>query len=55
VRHLRQRYRETGQTADQKVLSTDKSRFCLTRGDREICVYRQLNERYTEACTLELY
>uniref|UniRef100_A0A4W5JLR5 Tc1-like transposase DDE domain-containing protein n=1 Tax=Hucho hucho TaxID=62062 RepID=A0A4W5JLR5_9TELE len=37
----------------QKVLFTDESRFCLTRGDGRICVYRRRNERYTEACTLE--
>uniref|UniRef100_A0AAZ3PBB4 Tc1-like transposase DDE domain-containing protein n=1 Tax=Oncorhynchus tshawytscha TaxID=74940 RepID=A0AAZ3PBB4_ONCTS len=37
----------------QKVLFTDESRFCLTRGDGRIRVYRQRNERYTEACTLE--
>uniref|UniRef100_A0A8K9XXR5 Tc1-like transposase DDE domain-containing protein n=1 Tax=Oncorhynchus mykiss TaxID=8022 RepID=A0A8K9XXR5_ONCMY len=36
----------------QKVLYTDESRFCLTRGDGRIRVYRQRNERYTEACTL---
>ena len=32
---------------------TDESRFCLTRGDGRIRVYRRSNERYTEACTLE--
>ncbi|RXN27199.1 Transposable element Tc1 transposase [Labeo rohita] len=37
----------------QKVLFTDESRFCLTRGDGRIRVYRRRNERYTEACTLE--
>uniref|UniRef100_A0AAZ3Q905 Transposase Tc1-like domain-containing protein n=1 Tax=Oncorhynchus tshawytscha TaxID=74940 RepID=A0AAZ3Q905_ONCTS len=37
----------------QKVLFTDESRFCLTRGDGRICFYRQRNERYSEACTLE--
>ena len=37
----------------QKVLFTDESRFCLTRGDGQIHVYRQRNERYTEACTLK--
>uniref|UniRef100_A0A674DDL4 Tc1-like transposase DDE domain-containing protein n=1 Tax=Salmo trutta TaxID=8032 RepID=A0A674DDL4_SALTR len=37
----------------QKVLFTGESRFCLTRGDGQIRVYRQRNERYTEACTLE--
>ena len=37
----------------QKVLFTDESRFCLTRGDGRICVYRRRNTRYTEACTLE--
>ena len=37
----------------QKVLFTDRSRFCLTRGDGWFHVYRRRNERYTEACTLE--
>uniref|UniRef100_A0A673XGQ2 Tc1-like transposase DDE domain-containing protein n=1 Tax=Salmo trutta TaxID=8032 RepID=A0A673XGQ2_SALTR len=37
----------------QKVLFTDESQFCLTRGDGRIRVYRRRNERYTEACTLE--
>uniref|UniRef100_A0A8C7CB70 Tc1-like transposase DDE domain-containing protein n=1 Tax=Oncorhynchus kisutch TaxID=8019 RepID=A0A8C7CB70_ONCKI len=37
----------------QKVLFTDESRFCLTRGDGRIRVYRRRNERYTEVCTLE--
>ena len=37
----------------QKVLFTDESRFCLTRCDGQICVYRQRNEHYTETCTLE--
>uniref|UniRef100_A0A673ZCS1 Tc1-like transposase DDE domain-containing protein n=1 Tax=Salmo trutta TaxID=8032 RepID=A0A673ZCS1_SALTR len=37
----------------QKVLFTDESRFCLTRGDGWICVYRRRNERYAKACTLE--
>jgi transposase len=36
----------------QKVLFTDESRFCLTRGDGRIHVYRRRNERYTEARTL---
>ena len=36
------------------ALSADESRFCLTRGDGRIRVYRRRNERYTEACTLEL-
>ena len=31
----------------QKVLFTDESRFCLTRGDGRICAYRRRNERYT--------
>ena len=35
------------------MLFTDESRFCLTRGDGRICVYRRRNEHYTEACTLE--
>ena len=35
------------------MLFTDELRFCLTRGDGWICVYRRRNERYTEACTLE--
>ena len=37
----------------QKVLLTDESRLCLTRGDGRIHIYRRRNERYTEACTLE--
>ena len=37
----------------QKVFFTDESRFCLTRGDGWICIYRRRNERYTEGCTLE--
>uniref|UniRef100_A0A8K9WSF2 Tc1-like transposase DDE domain-containing protein n=1 Tax=Oncorhynchus mykiss TaxID=8022 RepID=A0A8K9WSF2_ONCMY len=37
----------------QKVLFTDESRFCLTRGDGRIRVYRRRNVRCTEACTLE--
>ena len=37
----------------QNVLFSDESRFCLTRGDGQIRVYRQMNEHYTEACTLE--
>ena len=28
-------------------------RFCLTRDDGQIRIYRRRNERYTEACTLE--
>jgi hypothetical protein len=32
---------------------TDKSQFCLTKGDGQIRIYRPRNERYTEACTLE--
>jgi hypothetical protein len=36
----------------QKVLFTDASQFCLTRGDGRICIYRRRNECYTEACTL---
>uniref|UniRef100_A0A8C7GGU9 Tc1-like transposase DDE domain-containing protein n=1 Tax=Oncorhynchus kisutch TaxID=8019 RepID=A0A8C7GGU9_ONCKI len=38
----------------QKVIFTDESRLCLTRGDGRIRVYRRRHERYTEACTLEL-
>ncbi|CDR18020.1 unnamed protein product, partial [Oncorhynchus mykiss] len=37
----------------QKALFTDELRFCLTRGDGRICVYRRRTEHYTEACTLE--
>ena len=37
----------------QKMLFTDESLFCFTRGDSWICVYHRRNERYTEACTLE--
>jgi hypothetical protein len=60
VRHHRQQCRLWGQTHCrwtrqdcQKVLFTDESRFCLTRGIGRIHVYRQRNEHYTEACTLE--
>ncbi|CDQ77514.1 unnamed protein product [Oncorhynchus mykiss] len=35
------------------MLLTDETRFCLTRGDGWICINRQRNERYSEACTLE--
>jgi hypothetical protein len=35
------------------VLFTDQWRFCLTRGDGQIRVYRRRTKRYTEACTLE--
>ena len=41
------------QTGLAKVLFTDESRFCLTRGDIRIHVYHRRNERYTEACALE--
>ena len=37
----------------EKVLVTDKSHFCLSRGDGRIRGYRRSNEHYTEACTLE--
>ena len=37
----------------RKVLFTDESWFCLTRGDGQIRVYRRRNEHYTLACTLE--
>uniref|UniRef100_A0A673YR65 Tc1-like transposase DDE domain-containing protein n=1 Tax=Salmo trutta TaxID=8032 RepID=A0A673YR65_SALTR len=37
----------------QKVLFPDESRFCLTRGDGRIHVYRRRNEHYTEGCPLE--
>ena len=37
----------------QKVLFTDESWFCLTRGDGRIHVSHRRHERYTEACTLE--
>ena len=60
TRHHRQQRRLWAQTHCrwtrqnwQKVLFTDESRFCLTRGDGRICGYHQRNERYTEACTLE--
>lgn len=60
TRHHRQQRRLWAQTHCrwtrqdwQKVLFTDESRFCLTRGDGRIRVYRRRNERYTEACTLE--
>ena len=35
------------------MLFTDESRFCLTRGNVWIRVYRRRNARYTAACTLE--
>ena len=35
------------------MLFTDESWFCLTRGDGRIRIYRQRNERNTEACNLE--
>ena len=35
------------------MLFNDESRFCLTRGDGQIHIYRLRNERYTEACNLE--
>ena len=35
------------------MLYTDELWFCLTRGDGRIFIYRQRDERYTEACTLE--
>lgn len=41
------------QTGLAKVLFTDESRFCLTRGEGRIRAYHRRNERYTEACTLE--
>ena len=37
----------------QKVFFSDESRFCLTRGDGRIRVYRRRNDHYTEAWTLE--
>ena len=59
TRHHRQQHRLWAQTHCcwtrqdwQKVLFTE-SGFCLTRGDGQIHVYRQRNECYTEACTLE--
>uniref|UniRef100_A0A4W5QT84 Tc1-like transposase DDE domain-containing protein n=1 Tax=Hucho hucho TaxID=62062 RepID=A0A4W5QT84_9TELE len=60
TRHHRQQRRLWAQTHRrwtrqdwQKVLFTDESRFCLTRGDGRIRFYHRRNERYTEACTLE--
>uniref|UniRef100_A0A8K9XMQ3 Tc1-like transposase DDE domain-containing protein n=1 Tax=Oncorhynchus mykiss TaxID=8022 RepID=A0A8K9XMQ3_ONCMY len=60
ARHRRQQRRLWAQTHRrwtrqdwQKALFTDESRFCLTRGDGRIHVYRRRNEHYTEACTLE--
>uniref|UniRef100_A0AAZ3QVM1 Uncharacterized protein n=1 Tax=Oncorhynchus tshawytscha TaxID=74940 RepID=A0AAZ3QVM1_ONCTS len=41
------------QTGLAKVLFTDQSRLCLTRGEGRIRVYRRRNESYTKACTLE--
>ena len=58
TRHHRQQRRLWAQTHRrwtrqdwQKVLVTDESRFCLTKGDGRIRIY--WNDRYTEACTLE--
>uniref|UniRef100_A0A8K9XJ96 Tc1-like transposase DDE domain-containing protein n=1 Tax=Oncorhynchus mykiss TaxID=8022 RepID=A0A8K9XJ96_ONCMY len=60
TRHHRQQRRLWAQTHrrwnrqdKQKVLFTDESWFCLTRGDGRIRNYRRRNERYIEACTLE--
>uniref|UniRef100_A0A8L0DW83 Tc1-like transposase DDE domain-containing protein n=1 Tax=Oncorhynchus mykiss TaxID=8022 RepID=A0A8L0DW83_ONCMY len=60
TRHHRQQHRLWTQTHRcwtrqdwQKVLFTDESWFCLTRGDGRIRVYCRRNDRYTEACTLE--
>ena len=60
TRHYQQQRRLWAQTHRrwtrqdwQKVLFTDESRFCLTRGDGRIRVYRRRNEHYTEACPLE--
>ncbi|CDQ97479.1 unnamed protein product [Oncorhynchus mykiss] len=60
TRHHRQQCRLWAQTHRrwtrqdwQKVLFTDESQFCLTRGDGRIRVYHRRNEHYTEACTLE--
>ena len=56
TRHHRQQCRLWAQTHRrwtrqdwQKVLFTDESLFCLTRGDGRIRVYSRRNERYTEA------
>uniref|UniRef100_A0A4W5PIZ8 Transcription factor 12 n=1 Tax=Hucho hucho TaxID=62062 RepID=A0A4W5PIZ8_9TELE len=56
TRHHRQQRRLWAQTHRrwtrqdwQKVLFTDESQFCLTRGDGRIRVYRQRNEHYTES------
>ena len=60
TRHHRQQSRLCAQTQCrwtrqdwQKVLFTNESQFCFTRGDGRIRIYRRRNERYTEACTLE--
>jgi hypothetical protein len=60
TRHHRQQRRLWAQTHHhwtrqdwKKVIFTDESRFCLTRGDGRIRVQRRRTERYTEACTLE--
>ena len=60
TRHHRQQRRLWAQTHRrwtrqdwQKVLYSDESRFCLTKSHGRIHVYRQRNERYTKACTLE--
>ena len=60
TRHQRQQRRLWAQNPHRQTrqdwqiaLFTDESRICLTRGDGRINVYRQRNERYTEACTLE--
>jgi hypothetical protein len=57
TRHHRQQRHVWAQTHGrrdwQKLLFTDESRLCLTRGYGQIRVYRRRNESYTEACTLE--
>uniref|UniRef100_A0A8K9UFN3 Tc1-like transposase DDE domain-containing protein n=1 Tax=Oncorhynchus mykiss TaxID=8022 RepID=A0A8K9UFN3_ONCMY len=60
TRHYRQQCHLLAQTHHrwtrqdwQKVLFTDDSWFCLTRGDGLICVYHRRNEHYTEVCTLQ--
>uniref|UniRef100_A0AAZ3Q7W6 Transposase Tc1-like domain-containing protein n=1 Tax=Oncorhynchus tshawytscha TaxID=74940 RepID=A0AAZ3Q7W6_ONCTS len=57
TRHHRQQRHLWAQThrrwTGRKCSLLNESRFCLTRGDGWIRVYRQRNERYTEACTLE--
>ena len=44
-----------GARATEGCCYGDESRFCHTRGDGRIRIYRQRNGLYTEACTLARY